>query len=101
MLLEVRRTEQGLEIDLTGEWRALEIPRIDAELGEVDFTNARHVFIGTQRLTALDLTGAWRLREFLQQARRSGTEVRFRGAPPDQLRLVDATLQGEPAAPVC
>jgi phospholipid/cholesterol/gamma-HCH transport system permease protein len=99
MLVEVRRSEQGLEIDLTGEWRALELAQIDAALAGVDLANARRVSIGTKSLTALDLSGAWRLREFLQQARNSGAQVEFRGPPPDQLRLIDSTLKGEAPAP--
>jgi phospholipid/cholesterol/gamma-HCH transport system permease protein len=103
MLVEVRRSEQGLEIDLTGEWRALELAQIDAALAGIDLANARRVSIGTKSLTALDLTGAWRLREFLQQARDAGAQVDFRGSTPDQLRLIDSTLKSEtpvPAAPV-
>jgi phospholipid/cholesterol/gamma-HCH transport system permease protein len=99
MLVEVRRSEQGLEIDLTGEWRALELAQIDAALAAVDLANARRVSIGTKSLTALDLSGAWRLREFLQQARNSGAQVEFRGPTPDQLRLIDSTLTAEAAAP--
>jgi phospholipid/cholesterol/gamma-HCH transport system permease protein len=100
MLVEVRHGEQGLEIDLTGEWRALELAQIDAAFAEVDLGNARQVFISTQSLTALDLSGAWRLREFVRQARESGAQVQFRGTPPDQLRLVDSTLQGGCPYPV-
>lgn len=99
MLVEVRRTEQGLDVDLTGEWRALELAQIDAALAGVDFSNARRVSIGTEGLTALDLTGAWRLRELLKAARESGAEVEFRGPAPDQLRLIDSTLKGE--RPMC
>src|SRR5882724_2360587 len=99
MLVEVRRSEQGLEIDLTGEWRALELAQIDAALAGVDLANARRVSIGTKSLTALDLSGAWRLREFLQLARNSGAQVEFRGPTPDQLRLIDSTLQAEAPAP--
>ncbi|MEA3179258.1 MAG: phospholipid/cholesterol/gamma-HCH transport system permease protein [Gammaproteobacteria bacterium] len=100
MLVEVRRSEQGLDIELTGEWRALELAQIDAALAGVDLANARHISIGTQSLTALDLSGAWRLREFLQRARNSGAQVEFRGATPDQLRLIDATSKGECPVPV-
>jgi phospholipid/cholesterol/gamma-HCH transport system permease protein len=99
MLVEVRCSGQGLEIDLTGEWRALELTQIDAALAGVDLANARHVSIGTKSLAALDLTGAWRLREFLQRARDAGAQVEFRGPPPDQLRLVDSTLKGECPVP--
>lgn len=99
MLIEVRRSDQGLEIDLTGEWRALELAKIDAALAGVDLENAQRLSVGTKGLTALDLSGAWRLREFLNQARASGAEVQFRGTPPDQLRLIDATFRGDVPVP--
>ena len=97
--LAVRRSEQDLEIDLTGEWRALELARIDAALAEVNFANTQRVLIRTKRLAALDLTGAWRLREFVQQARESGADVKFQDAAPDQLRLIDSALKGEGPPP--
>src|ERR1700761_4561669 len=99
--LAVRRAEQSLEIDLTGEWRALELPRIDAALAAVDLTNTRRVVIRTEGLASLDLSGAWRLRDFLQQLRQAGTDVEFQGPQPDQLRLVDTTLKGEAPLPPC
>ena len=58
----------------------------------MDVAAGSAVRIGTQRLAALDLSGAWALREFLHRARGAGTDVTFRGAPPDQLRLLDETL---------
>jgi phospholipid/cholesterol/gamma-HCH transport system permease protein len=93
MVVEVRRTERGLALDLTGEWRALAYPQLDAALAAVDLAGARQVEIATDRLTALDLTGAWRLRQFVQLARHQGVEVAFMGTPPDQLRLVEETLR--------
>jgi phospholipid/cholesterol/gamma-HCH transport system permease protein len=99
MLVEVRRTEQGLDVDLTGEWRAPQLTRIDTELAGVDLSNAHRISIGTKSLTALDLSGAWRLREFVNQAQAAGAQVEFRGPQPDQLRLIDSTLKGE--RPVC
>ena len=93
MVLEVRSTEGGLALDLTGEWRALAYPQIDTALAAVDLTGTRRIEIATDRLAALDLTGAWRLREFVRQARSAGAEVAFAGTPPDQLRLVDDTLR--------
>jgi phospholipid/cholesterol/gamma-HCH transport system permease protein len=92
MMVEVHRTEGGLALDLTGEWRALAYQQIDTALAAVDLSGARRVEIATDRLAALDLTGAWRLREFLRHARSMGAEVAFAGAPPDQLRLVEETL---------
>jgi phospholipid/cholesterol/gamma-HCH transport system permease protein len=99
MLVEVRRTDQGLDIDLTGEWRALQLTQIDVELAGVDLSNAPRVSIGTQSLTSLDLSGAWRLREFVKKAHAAGAEVAFKAGPPDQLRLIDSTLKGD--RPTC
>ena len=99
MLVGVRRTERGLDVDLTGEWRALQLTQIDAELAAVDLSNAHRVSIGTETLAALDLSGAWRLREFVKKAQESGAKVEFRGPQPDQLRLIESTLKGE--RPVC
>jgi phospholipid/cholesterol/gamma-HCH transport system permease protein len=93
MMVEVRRTEAGLALDLTGEWRALAYAQIDTALATVDLAGARRVEIATGRLAALDLTGAWRLREFVQHARHMGAEVVFAGTPPDPLRLVEETLR--------
>jgi len=102
MLVEVRTTERGLALDLTGEWRALSFRQFDTALAAVDLTGASHLEIATDRLAALDLTGAWRLWEFVRRARRAGVEVAFAGSPPDQLRLVEETLgpqQATAAAP--
>jgi phospholipid/cholesterol/gamma-HCH transport system permease protein len=98
MVLEVRTTERGIALDLTGEWRALAYPQIDTALAAVDLAGARHIEIATGRLAALDLTGAWRLREFVLQAQKLGAQVTFSGTPPDQMRLVDETLRPIEAA---
>ena len=80
MLVEVRRSGQALEIDLTGEWRALELARIDSALAGVDLANTQLVSIGTQNLTALDLSGAWRLREFFGMPVNREPKCSFAGA---------------------
>jgi phospholipid/cholesterol/gamma-HCH transport system permease protein len=94
-MFEVRRTDQALELELTGQWRALQFAQIDSALAALDLDGSRAVMISTERLEALDLTGAWRLREFIKRTRAAGIEVTFRGTPPDQLRLVDETLKSE------
>ena len=96
MSLEVRRTEEGLELELTGEWVAQRVPVIESGLAAVDLAAARHLSIATQRLSALDLSGAWALRRLVNRARAAGVAVRFRGTAPDQLRLLDGA--GAPAA---
>jgi phospholipid/cholesterol/gamma-HCH transport system permease protein len=98
-MLEVHRSGQAMELELIGEWRALRFAAIEAALAPVDLAGVRRVEISTARLQVLDLSGAWRLHEFIKQAQACGTEVAFRGAPPDQLRLVDQTLRGE--SPPC
>ena len=98
-MLEVHRSEGGLELELTGEWRALRFGEIEAALATLDLTGARRVEISTTRLEVLDLSGAWCLHCFIQRARAGGREVAFKDAPPDQLRLVDQTLKGQ--SPPC
>ncbi len=97
-LLDVRRGENGLELHLSGEWRALRLPDIDAALATVDLAGATRVVIATDALGALDLSGAWRLRQYVRQLASQRIEVRFSGAPPDTVRLIDATLEA-PSAP--
>jgi phospholipid/cholesterol/gamma-HCH transport system permease protein len=98
MSLEVQRTDAGLELELTGEWVAQRVPVIETGLAALDLAAARKVSIATQRITALDLSGAWALRQFLRRARAAGVAVSFRGTPPDQLRLLDETLEDPGAA---
>jgi len=98
MVVEVRSTEGGVVLDLTGEWRALAYPQIDTALAALDLAGTHRIEISTNRLVALDLTGAWRLREFVRHARHLGAEVEFVGTPPDQLRLVEETLRPIEAA---
>jgi phospholipid/cholesterol/gamma-HCH transport system permease protein len=103
MAVEVRRTADGLQLELTGEWGAQQFTAIEAQLAAVDLTGSRRVLIVTEGLTALELSAAWALREFMRRARAAGVEVNFRGTAPDQLRLLDDTLKdvdgGAGAAP--
>jgi phospholipid/cholesterol/gamma-HCH transport system permease protein len=98
MFVEVGRNGTGVELELTGEWRALQIADIERQLAAIDLQAGSAVRIGTQRLAALDLSGAWALREFVRRTRGGGIEVTFSDAPPDQLRLLDETLGGADAA---
>ena len=96
--VEVRRTAEGVELELRGEWRARELAAIEAALAAVEPASAPLVQIATAGITQLDLSGAWALRHFVRRARRAGAQVSFRTAPPDLLRLVDETLAEEPGA---
>ena len=78
-MLEVRRSEEGLELELTGEWRALRLPAIEAALAQLDLKGVRRVEISTERLAELDLSGAWCLHRFIYQAHCDGTESHLQG----------------------
>jgi ABC-type transporter Mla MlaB component len=93
MAVEVRRTTEGLELALSGEWGAREFGAVDAQLDGLSLGGARRVLIDAAALTRLDLSGAWALHEFIARARAAGAEVSFKGQAPDQLRLLDETLK--------
>lgn len=97
MVLETKRTTDALELELTGEWRTLSWHQFDAALSAVDPASAPRIRISTARLSALDLAGAWRLRAFLEAARRAGTPVDFSGPAPEALQLLDRTWAAEGA----
>src|ERR1700749_3326954 len=98
-LLQVQHSEGVLELELTGEWHALRFGEIDAGLAAVGLGGVRPIEISPERLEALDLSGAWRLHEFVRVARCAPILVNFKGEPPDQLRLVEKTMQGQ--SPPC
>jgi phospholipid/cholesterol/gamma-HCH transport system permease protein len=93
MAAEVRRTGEGTELALSGEWGIREFGDIEAQLAAVHPADARRLLIDAQGLRTLDLSGAWALHQFLARMRAAGVEVSFKGAPPEQLRLLDDTLR--------
>ncbi len=99
-LIEQRRSGQQLELQLAGEWRALRLPQLAAELAGVDLTGVHRIVIATQGLTALDLSAAWCLRQFITRATVLAVAVSFHGAAPDQLRLIDANQTRPPPQPL-
>jgi phospholipid/cholesterol/gamma-HCH transport system permease protein len=92
MSVELRRTVEGLQLELTGEWVARRFAVIEQGLAAVELGAARQLTIGTGGLRALDISGAWALREFVRRAHAAGAQVSFAGAPPEQLRLLDECL---------
>jgi phospholipid/cholesterol/gamma-HCH transport system permease protein len=93
MPLEVRRTAQGLTLELSGEWGVQELPTLERQLEAIDLAGARALQIDAGELTRLDLSPAWALRDFIRRGRDAGAAVSFRGTAPDQLRLLDETLK--------
>jgi phospholipid/cholesterol/gamma-HCH transport system permease protein len=101
VFVTARRSADTLELDLTGPWRITHFADFERELSEAQLEGAREIVVSAHRLEALDLSSSWILSEFLQRARRAGAQVRFRGRLPDQLRLIDQSVQGaeDPGAP--
>jgi len=98
--LAARRSADSLELALKGEWRALRLNEIDAELSALDLAGVRTLEIATQELTLLDLSSAWRLREFIAAAELGGAKVSFRGARPERLEVLEEALaRGDARAP--
>jgi phospholipid/cholesterol/gamma-HCH transport system permease protein len=90
--LAAQRSADRLELGLKGEWRALRLQEIGAELAALDLAGVRKLVIATQDLALLDLSSAWRLREFIASAEHSGAAVSFIGARPEQLQVLDDAL---------
>ena len=94
--LAARRSADSLELTLKGEWRALRLKEIGAQLGALDLSGVRTLVIATPDLALLDLSSAWRLREFITGAEKAGVTVSFRGALPEQLQVLDDALARDP-----
>jgi phospholipid/cholesterol/gamma-HCH transport system permease protein len=97
--LVAQRSADSLELALKGEWRALRLKEIGAELDALDLQGVHTLAIATQDLTLRDLSGAWRLREFIAAAERDGIKVSFRGDRPEQLQVLDDALTRADAVP--
>jgi phospholipid/cholesterol/gamma-HCH transport system permease protein len=94
MFITARRSADQLDLTLQGDWRATQTDAIEAELRSIDFGGARRAQLdaGSSRL---DLSGAWLLHDFLDRARAAGLDLRFVGAAPSALTLVERTYSGE------
>lgn len=86
-------------MDLSGEWRVATLQQLDRTLDALDLTGVRHVRIDTTKLTVLDFSTAWRLREFIERIHQRDGEVTFTGGKPEQLNLITDCLAREPYRP--
>lgn len=101
MHLSAEQTDGCLTLRLCGDWRALDLPAIRAELAAVPLDHVREITIDARGAERLDLSGAWLLREFLDTAAAGGARrTGFVGEVPAQLALIDRTRAGEARAPV-
>ncbi len=94
MHLSHRRNGDILEVELAGSWRGSELPAIDAAISGLPMSGVDSVRVTVPPELDMDLAGAWRLRDWLDSAQRSGTRVEFQGERPSQVELIDATVSG-------
>jgi phospholipid/cholesterol/gamma-HCH transport system permease protein len=95
MFLSQQRDGDTLEVELAGSWRGSELPAIDAEIAALPLAGVRTLSINVPEGLQMDLAGAWRLRDWLETAGKSGVSVRFAAHKPSQVELIDATLAGK------
>lgn len=97
--LTARRSADELHLDLSGEWRLATLAEMDRTLRALDLAGVRHVHFDTSKLTVLDFSAAWRLREFIERVRQLDGEVTFEGGEPEQLGLITDCLARAPYRP--
>jgi phospholipid/cholesterol/gamma-HCH transport system permease protein len=88
-LLEQARTGDALTVRLGGAWRIENIAAIEAALAELPQEGTRRVVIDARSLEALDLSGAWLLRERLASLQSAGGRIEFAGSPPSQFAFLE------------
>jgi len=88
-LLEQARTGDALTVRLNGAWRIENIAAIEAALAQLPQEGTRRVVVDAGSLEALDLSGAWLLRERLQTLQGAGGRVEFAGEPPSQFAFLE------------
>ena len=88
-LLEQARTGDALTVRLNGAWRIENIAAIEAALAQVSPAGAQRIVVDARSLEALDLSGAWLLRERLQAVQGAGGKVEFAGDPPSQFAFLE------------
>ncbi|MBV8782950.1 MAG: ABC transporter permease [Gammaproteobacteria bacterium] len=102
MPAELRRTPDGLTLELTGESGAREFGTLERELAAVPLAPGAQLKVDARALARLELPGAWALQRFLARATEAGTQVEFVGGMPESLRLLAETLPAasqDPPAP--
>ena len=99
-LLEQARTGDALTVRLNGAWRIENIVAIEAALAQLSQEGTRRLVVDTRSLEALDLSGAWLLRERLQALQGEGGRIEFAGEPPSQFAFLEeiTSQQTEQAA---
>jgi phospholipid/cholesterol/gamma-HCH transport system permease protein len=101
MYLDAQRDGDLLTVTPRGDWRIAKLPAIKAELSGVEVGNGGRIRLDGAS-ASYDLSSAWLLHDFLQQARAHGAVVEYAGSIPESLQLIDTTLahDADKAVPV-
>jgi len=98
VLLESSQGGDTLALGLRGAWRIENIAEIERALADLPAGHAR-VRIDSGALEALDLSGAWLLRERLAGLKEAGASIEFAGPAPAQMAFLQDMLADERAPP--
>lgn len=97
-LIETAQSGDALTVRLSGAWRIENVAAIEAALAQLPQEGARRLVVDTRSLEALDLSGAWLLRERLQALQNTGGRIEFTGEPPSQFAFLEE-ITAQQAAP--
>lgn len=95
--IESRREGEVLEWRLRGEWRAINIPAIQAEQQGMDLAGAREVRIATGEAD-IDLAGCWLLNHIGHELEKASVALTWADAEPRGLHVVREALDLEAEA---
>jgi phospholipid/cholesterol/gamma-HCH transport system permease protein len=101
VLFESERSGDGLTLRLRGGWCIDNLREIESSLAQLG-DQGRQVKLDFSGIETLDLSGAWLLRKWLEQAKASGGRVEVVGERPAHFAFLDELLerkQGKPAEP--
>lgn len=89
------RDEGGRErIALRGRWTVVEAPALESRLRAAPLPAARELLLDASGLEALDITGAWLVRDLERRLRESGANVAWAPGRPASLEFIDRTMTG-------
>ena len=100
MLLESKRTAESLTLRLSDAWRLDNVAAIEAALGELPHERGGRVLVDCSGVSAMDLTGAWLLHDWLRKAQEAGAQVQFTCEPLEHLAFIDDMETHPPAESV-
>src|SRR5215510_8484301 len=84
-----------LLLKLQGAWVMESAEELEAALAGIEWGGASQIEFDISALAAIDFTGASLIHAFLRPIEHASIDVRWRGALPEPVRLVERTLGGE------